>query len=55
MPGCLPIARPLEMLEETGKLPDVDGVIAVLDRVFQCDGRLGVYQGACKVRYCLSC
>lgn len=32
----------LEMLEKTGKLPDVDGVIAALDHVYQCDGRLGV-------------
>ena len=32
----------LEMLEKTGKLPDVDGVVAALDHVYQCDGRLGV-------------
>jgi len=30
------------MPEKTGKLPDVD-VVAVLDRVFQCDGRLDAY------------
>jgi hypothetical protein len=30
------------MLEKTGKLPDVDGVIAALDHVYQCDGRLGI-------------
>ena len=32
----------LEMLEKTGKLPNVEGVIAALDHVYQFDGRLGI-------------
>lgn len=42
LPGHVLSTHALEMLEKTGKLPDADGVIAALDHVYQCDGRLGI-------------
>jgi hypothetical protein len=37
-------ARAIEIMEATGRFPDVAGVVAALDHCYQCDGRLGVDQ-----------
>jgi transcriptional regulator with XRE-family HTH domain len=35
-------ARAIEVMEATGKFPDVRGVVAALDHIYRCDGRLGL-------------
>jgi hypothetical protein len=37
-------ARTIEIMETTGRFPNVAGVVAALDHVYRCDGRLGIDQ-----------
>jgi transcriptional regulator with XRE-family HTH domain len=35
-------ARAIEVMEATGKFPDVPNIVAALDHVYRCDGRIGL-------------
>ena len=43
-------ARTIEIMETTGRLPNVAGVVAALDHVYRCDGRLGIDQVSTRSR-----